>query len=267
MPETTLVVDGHVHIYDCYDLDKFFDMAIKNMDKMYSSIYPEDDNYQKILLFTEGRDNDYFSRFKANGNIGKQSEYKFENTQEDCSIVLLKNNHPLCYILSGRQIVTRENLEVLSIASAQKIDDGLPINNVVNILIDNKQIAVLAWGVGKWFFKRGKIIKDIIEKYHSPYLFIGDNSARPSFWSKPKLYLFAEKYNMQILRGSDPLPFSEETNRVGAFGFIIEGNFQPSKPAESFRNILISNKSNIIPFGHQGSTFSFLKKQTKIFFT
>ncbi len=243
---------------------KFFNVAINNMDKMYKSIYPADNNFQRVLLLTESKDNDFFPQFKMNGNLGKQSEYKFENTSEDCSLILKKDNKVLCYIMAGRQIVTREKLEILSIASSQKIEDGLPIDDVLKILLDNEQTAVLAWGIGKWFFKRGKIIKGIIEKYHSPYLFIGDNSARPSFWPKPKLYLLAEKYNVRILKGSDPLPYNKEACRVGTFGFVIEGNFQAKMPAESFRNILISNKSNIIPYGQQDSTFSFLRKQAKL---
>ena len=124
----------------------------------------------------------------------------------------------------------------------------------------------MAWGVGKWFFKRGKIIKDIIEKYHSPYLFIGDNSARPWFWLKPKLYNLAEMHNVGILRGSDPLPFSEEFGRAGTYGFIIRGDFQVDKPAEYFRNIMISKNNNVSLFGHQDTAISFLKRQTKMFF-
>ncbi len=92
MSVTNLIIDSHVHYYDGYDLDKFFDMAIKNMDNMYSSLYTEGDNFQKILLFTEGKEKDYFSRLKTNGNFGKQSKYKFENTQEDCAIILLQND-------------------------------------------------------------------------------------------------------------------------------------------------------------------------------
>jgi hypothetical protein len=263
MQKTNIIVDGHVHVYDCYDLDKFFCAAIKNLDNMYTATYPGDNNYQKVLLFTEGKDDDYFSRFKANGNIDKQSEYEFENTQEGCSIILSKNKHPLCYILAGRQIVTREKLEVLSVASNQKIEDGLPIKEVVKKLIDNKQIVVLAWGVGKWFFKRGKIIKDIIERYHSPYLFIGDNSARPSFWPTPKLYKLARENNIGNISGSDPLPFIKEQSRVGTYGFAIEGDFQPSKPAESFCRLLISNKTNMKLLGRQDNIFSFIKRQVK----
>ena len=64
MLKTNLIIDGHVLFYDCYDLDKFFCAAIKNLDNMYTSTYPEDNDYQKVLLFTEGKDNDYFSRMK-----------------------------------------------------------------------------------------------------------------------------------------------------------------------------------------------------------
>ena len=264
MSKTNLIVDGHVHIYDCYDLDKFFDAAIKNLNNIHTSICPGNNNYQKILLFTEGKENNYFSQFKRNGIPGQQSEYKFENTQEDCSIILSKDGKHLCYILAGRQIVTRENLEVLSIASSQKIEDGLPIKEVVKKLIDNKQIAVLAWGVGKWFSKRGRIVKGILEEFHSSYLFIGDNSARPSLWPIPKLFHLAENYSIQVLRGSDPLPFSEEASRVGTYGFFLEGDIQPNKPAESFRKLLISNNARIKLVGRQDNSFSFLNRQTKM---
>ena len=82
--KTNLIVDDYVHYYDCYDFDKVFDVAIRNMDAGFRSIYPGDNNYQKVLLLTEGKDNDYYSRFKTNGRLGKQSEYEFGNTQENC---------------------------------------------------------------------------------------------------------------------------------------------------------------------------------------
>jgi hypothetical protein len=235
------------------------------MDAMFHSIYPSENKFTKLLLFTEGKQNDFFSQLKKKGIIEGKSEYRFENTQEDCSIILSKNNEALCYILAGRQIVTQEKLEVLSIASNQKIEDGLPIEEVVKSLLVKKTITVLAWGVGKWFFKRGKIIKDIIEKYHSPYLFIGDSSSRPSIWPKPKLYALAKKYDVRIIRGSDPLPFKEEINRVGSFGFIIEGNWREDKPAEYLRNIMVTPKKVINNFGCQDRTATFLKRQLKLF--
>ncbi len=264
MAETKLMVDGHVLFYSCYDPAKFFDAAVNNMDAMFHSIYPNDDKFIKILLFTEGKQNDYFSQFRSNGIDGQPSDYTFERTSEDCSLILKKKNKTLCYIMAGRQIVTKEGLEVLSVLSSQKIPDGLPIEEVLQELISKRNIAVLAWGVGKWFFKRGKTIKRIIERYHSPYLFIGDSSARPSFWPIPKLYNIAEKHDVGIIRGSDPLPFMEEINRVGTFGFIIEGNWQEGKPAEYFRNILVAPDKIINNFGYQEKTANFLKRQLKL---
>ncbi len=152
----------------------------------------------------------------------------------------------------------------MSIASKQKIEDGLPIENIVKRRLDKQTITVLAWGVGKWFFKRGKIIKDIIEKCHSPYLFIGDSSSRPSIWPIPKLYALAKKYDVRIIRGSDPLPFEEEQSRVGKFGFLIEGDFQINKPAEYFHNILVNPDKIINNFGYQDRTAAFLKRQLKL---
>jgi hypothetical protein len=34
MKETKLVVDGHVHIYKCYDFDKFLSIDIKKLNNL-----------------------------------------------------------------------------------------------------------------------------------------------------------------------------------------------------------------------------------------
>jgi hypothetical protein len=74
MSKTKLIVDGHVHFYGCYDPDEFFNAAVKNMDTMFHSMHPNDDEFTKILLFTEGKKNDYFSQFKKKGTVGQTSE-------------------------------------------------------------------------------------------------------------------------------------------------------------------------------------------------
>ncbi|KAA3599682.1 MAG: hypothetical protein D8M57_03955 [Candidatus Scalindua sp. AMX11] len=261
MSYTKLVIDGHVHYYNCYDPERFFDAAITNLEISFRSNNSKEGNLQKILLFTEGKEHNNFSRFKNNGIRGHN--FGFENTKEGCSLILTKNSEPHCFILAGRQIVTQEKLEILSLASTHKIEDGLPAKEVVTTLLDRKEITVLPWGVGKWFFKRGKTIKKIVKEYHSPYLFIGDNGARPSFWPTPKLYDISKEFGVRVVSGSDPLPFSEDTCRVGTFGFTIEGRVSVDKPAESFRNILLSNKGSITLFGNRDNARQFLRRQLK----
>lgn len=260
-----LLIDGHVHVYDCYDLDTFFAAALSNLERYTVKLNPDGSDMPKILLLTEGKENDFFSKFKNNDVRLKNPDREFKITKEECSIVLMEKEKPLCYILRGRQIVTKENLEVLALASNQNIPDGQPIDQVIKKIIEQKEIAVLAWGVGKWFFKRGKVIKKMIEDFRSPYLFVGDNSARPVFWLQPKPFIIAKRANLSVISGSDPLPFAEEAGKVGSFGFAVEGDFDPAEPAKSFREALLSNPDSIRFFGKRDSALSFFKRQAKMF--
>lgn len=266
MKKSKLIVDGHVHVYPCYHIDTFFHAAAANMEQLSASRFPGSEDMPKILLFTEGKEIDFFGQFKNNTALPKDSPFTFKKTKEDYSLVLAEQEKPLCYILRGRQIVTEENLEVLTVATNRRIPDGLPIREVIKKIIDKKEIAVLAWGVGKWFSKRGKIIEEVIRDIQSPYLFIGDNSARPGFWPAPQLYNAAQESGMSLINGSDPLPFAGEEKKAGSYGFGIEGEFDPQQPGKSFRNALLSNPESILFFGSRDSAFSFFKRQFKMFF-
>lgn len=266
MKKRRLVVDGHVHIYDCYNLEAFFHNAVKNMDRYYKSLYTgsEDTPYERILLLTEGKKNDFFSRFKKDGGFPNESGYRCLPTKEDYSLLLTRENEPLCYLMRGRQIVTKENLEVLLVASGQEIEDGLPITTVIDRILDNNDMAVLAWGFGKWLFARGKVIAQVIRKYDSPGLFIGDNSGRPTFLPVPGQFKEAKARGIPIINGSDPLPFSDEINKVGTYGFAVEGVFNEDEPAGSLWEILLSPETPIDSFGQRDNAISFFKRQAKM---
>ena len=260
------VVDGHVHVYQNYDPDVFFQTAVANMEK-FSQPGQRNDirETQKILLFTEGKENDFFSRFK-NGELQLSNpDYKFQETKEKMSLVLMDKGKPLCYILKGRQIVSKEKLEVLAVATAHHMADGLPIREVLEKIVNREEIAVLAWGVGKWFLKRGKIINQILNEMKSPYLFVGDNSARPGLWPMPGLLKIAKNMGIPLINGSDPLPFETEVKKVVSYVFTIKGEFDSLQPGKSFRDALLANPESIRLWGSRDSTFSFFKRQFKMF--
>ena len=71
-----LMVDGHVHVYPCFDLEIFFRSVVANMEKFLG---PPQSDAQKILLFTEGKENDFFASFKNSENLFEHSGYKFQN--------------------------------------------------------------------------------------------------------------------------------------------------------------------------------------------
>lgn len=265
MKKNRLMIDGHVHIYDCYDLGKFFDIALRNLEHFHNTLYPQEGPFEKILLLTEGRKNDFFSQFKEDGGFLNDLGYQCLSTKENFSLILARDNKPVCYLLKGRQIVTKENLEVLLVASGQDIKDGYPVEAIIEQIIDKNDIAVLAWGFGKWFFKRGKIVKSLAEKYGSHGFFIGDNSGRPHFWPKPQQFKRAEALNIPIINGSDPLPFKNEINKVGTYGFSVEGNFNEDEPGGSLWEILLSPETCIDFFGRRDSAVSFFKRQSKMY--
>ena len=265
MKKTRLMVDGHVHIYDCYNLETFFNTAVKNLEGVYHTLYANGSPFEIMLLLTEAKINDFFSRFKEKGEYAADSGIRFLETGEDVSIALVKNQKRLCTLVKGRQIVTKENLEVLALGSAQTISDGQPIETVLEKLIEKQELAVLAWGFGKWLFQRGKIIERVMEKYRSPYLLLGDNSGRPGFWPVPRAFKKARKLQVPIINGSDPLPFAGEEYKAGTYGFSIEGEFNENQPARSLRDLLATLEPDIDYFGKRDNTAAFLKRQSKIY--
>lgn len=261
MKNIKLYIDGHIHFYDCFSPESFFEAAENNFSK-----YQENEkNPINILLFTEGKKDNFFEFFKNNRDIYAEKGYRIKLTEEANSLIVKKEEQELLYIIQGRQIVTKENIEILSVGTTHIIEDGKSAGEVIDELIREKKPAILAWGFGKWLFSRGEFIHNLILNNQSPYLFIGDNSGRPSFWRKPELYKTAEKKGYKIINGSDPLPFKNEANKPGSFGFKIEGEFDKKKPADSLIKILTKKEIKIEFFGKRDGRMNFFKRQLKMF--
>jgi len=265
MEKATLIIDSHVHIYDCYDPEAFFLQALANLKKETRKSIKEGRDPIPLLLLTEGKELDFFNGFKKNPLLPGPRMLKFKALPESCSQVLMDGDTPLLWILQGRQIITAEKLEVLNLATDVKIADGLPIAEVVEKIAAKKGIAVLAWGVGKWFFKRGKVIAGIIKDCASASLFIGDNSARPTFWRMPALFELGRNSGLSVIPGSDPLPFPGEIKQTGSFGFMIEGEFDKERPAESLHRLLVGKEEIFAYFGKRDGFFRFFKRQLRMF--
>lgn len=264
---TRLMIDGHVHIYDCFDLSRFFKTALAYFDHYYNTLYANGIPHARILLLTEAKNNDFFGQWKKDGGFKNDEGYRFSSTGEDQSLCLEKEGKAKCFVIRGRQIVSRENLEILGIGSDNNIPDGLPSREILDTLIERKLLAILAWGVGKWMFSRGKVIEDLMRSYRSEYVFAGDNSGRPMFWPKPPQFKLADSVHMAMLNGSDPLPFEDETAKPGSFGSTVEGVFDSAKPFLSLKQILTAPgvHERLESYGHRDGVYGFFKRQSKIY--
>ena len=259
-----ILIDSHVHLYENFDPDSFIESITRNFKKYCKLNENEFDKSVKIIFLTEAKKNDFFRRIADNSLPLKIMDIHSEKTHEEGSILLMQNGHDLFYIISGRQIITKENIEILSVGDGTMIKDGLPAAEVLEQLKDREELAILAWGVGKWLFGRGKLVKNIINKSDYPYLLIGDNSARPSVWLKPLIYRNGEKLGIPIINGSDPLPLDGEDEKAGSYFFMVKGSFDPKKPLGSIKKILKSDVKKVMNMGKRDSLFNFFRRQAKI---
>ena len=261
--KSIIFADAHVHIYECFEINNFLRSAFKNFDKVANQITLKNYNYSAILFLAETSQNNYFDFFNnlANKNIQPFPDLEITKTHEICSLTINASGNQKLYLIAGQQIVTDENLEVLGLATIRKIQDGKPIHNVIDQIIHTGGIPVIPWGVGKWIGYRGAVLKKLLTTHNFPYLFLGDNSGRPMFWSKPPLFQLAQKKGIKTLPGSDALPFNSESSRAGSFGFSVYGTVDAKAPIQSLKQILLQSEVEIKPYGLPETPFRFIKNQ------
>jgi len=265
-----LLIDGHVHIYPYYNVSRAIKNGINNLQLAFKKSaglsYRERDNgYILIWLLTERSDCNFFKQVIDAPHKFGNDNIKFLPGDENEAILVEIEGKPMLYILAGRQIVTKEGLEILSLASTyyQK-DKEKSIGEVINSIVNSGGIAALNWAPGKWFFSRGKVIKRVIEEYAPENLVICDTSLRNTLWPMPKLMIAAQKRGFKIIAGSDPLPFNSEEKYIGSYGFYLTGDFDINYPAKSLQLLLKQAQVNISFFGKRNNVFTFCKRQYKI---
>ncbi len=262
MGQATLAIDGHVHLYPIYNLKNAVESGVNNLKfyskKWTSSIIP-------VWLLVERSDANFFDQIYQSPNRYEYDGATFKQGSDDLTNVVEKHNEPILYIFAGRQLVTKEGLEVLSLVSNLNVPDRhKSINDVIQLVKDSGGIVTLNWAPGKWFFNRGKVIARQIKEKSINQIFIGESTLRHTLWPEPKLVKRARKKGFPIIAGSDPLPFADEEKCIGCFGFLIKGNFDPEKPAQSFRDLMNCNEKDVRIIGKRNDVFTFAKRQYKI---
>lgn len=263
-----IIADAHVHIHDCFDLDLLLNSAFNNFQKVANSQNCQD-NFVGVLFLTEIGARNQFNRLRIS-NLANQHQvtnWSFQATQEDVSLLACNQSNQKIFLIAGRQIVTAENLEVLALITKQNFEDSLPIKTTIQAIAKAGGIPVIPWGVGKWMGKRGKILHSLLTENNSPLLCLGDNSGRPIFWSRPSYFRQAETKGLPILPGTDPLPLTSESSRPGSFGFTIQNSLNLEKPGEHLKQILLESREFIVPYGSLENPWRFIRNQLAIRFT
>ncbi len=246
-------LDSHVHLYDFYNLDRLCDSLLKNAGaEATPAMFLADRDGQRTF--------DEWSKAAIDGKpIKGTSRWRPISKPDDTSVVL-GNGTDEIYVFAARQIAANERIEVLGLFTSAPIPDGLPLADSIARIRDAGGIPMLAWGVGKWLFKREAIVRDIIDSADPDSLFIGDSALRPRFWGTPVPMRAARKRGMRVLCGSDPLPRRGDESRAGSYASLIRGNLNPESPSESLRDLLMYPPTSLRRAGRRLSILSFLAR-------
>jgi len=268
-PQGLTIVDSHVHIHDCFDVAALLDSAHEHF-RLEAQRHEDAGEFTGVLILAETSQQDWFGRLSsfadANETISgdRGNRWSFSPTNETCSLLGSSNDGRELVLIAGRQIVARENLEVLALATRSGFRDGAPVDELIMTINEHEALPVLPWGVGKWLGKRGAVVQSLLNRADRPLFLLGDNGGRPVFWSRPALFRMAERHGIRVLPGTDPLPLPAEELRCGRFGFAMKGLVSKEHPGAEIKNMINDSSTEISPYGKLEGPLQFIRNQLRL---
>lgn len=259
-----IFVDAHVHLHHCFALQTVLDSALQNFRDHVPNMTTDLQHQLGVLVINEIGQQNSFAQLRA--DVSQQQaitldDWTLQVTPEQESLVAQHSTGQQILLIVGRQIVTSEKIEVLSLFSSTTIPEQQSLEKTLLNVHMAGGLAVLPWGFGKWFGKRGKLVNQVIQDRSPTEILIGDNGNRPGFWINPVYLNKAKKKGIKVLPGTDPLPLATEVHRPGSFGFYTQGIIQANRPAACLKQILIDPNASIHPYGSLETPFRFINNQ------
>ncbi len=251
---TRISADGHGHLYPPYRLGQAFDRLLANLDRNARARWDCDPRDTVRLAFlAEGAAGNFFAHLRDGALDPASAGLEIIEPREAAWLTLLHRGSRRLGLVAGKQVATRERLEVLGLAMSDSIPDGLPVRETIARVVAAGGIPVLPWAPGKWWGKRGRMVRELVAASAPGRLALGDSSLRPAGWPEPGIMRMARQRGFLVLPGSDPLPLPGEEPCWGSYGWTAEAPFDADHPTASIRSLLASNPENIIPAGRRNS--------------
>lgn len=254
---THALVDSHVHFYGCYDRERFFDAAAANFSAAERSLGLAPGGCWSLWL-TEAHDDDFFRAF-AQGS-GGEARWRVETTAEPIALEATREDGVRILIVAGRQIETRERLEVLALGTASRFPRGMSLDQALRVTVEADAVAVVPWGFGKWWFGRGRLLDRTLQSPPAAF-HLGDNGGRLAAAYEPRHFRAARKRGLAVLPGSDPLPLPGDDDKVARYGFVLDPAPATGSPAEALKGALRRLSGSLRSFGRREGLVHFCHRQ------
>lgn len=249
-----VAVDGHVHLYSCFDLEAGLNAARTNLMAARSSTASPLDPHEVggVILLTQTATEGAFERLLTHDSPLWRCEQA-----DETALVLHWSDGPPLVVIAGRQFQSAERIEVLGIGAHLTEPDGVPLTDILDILTGRDIPAILPWGVGKWLGQRGDLIAQTVSE--RPGILLGDNAGRPSGWPAPKLF-----DTSVVLPGTDPLPRRGSEAGIGRYGFLLEGRIDLVHPSRDMRQRLTELTATPRVFGRRVNPLLAMLNQVRL---
>ncbi|MEI6970394.1 MAG: hypothetical protein WCL44_02670 [bacterium] len=259
-----ILVDAHVHLHPRFPTGEFLDAAAENFASA-AALAGAGASFTGVICLTESAQTNRFEALARNGQPESDATaggWTFRSSPDGVMLQAGCGRNRTLWIAAGRQVVSSDGLEVLALCTAAKFRDReLPLAELVGRVLDTGALAVVPWGTGKWWGRRGRIVSDLIACGPRRGLFLGDNSGRPAFLAAHPHFDQATTRGIRILPGTDPLPFDREARRVGGNGIILNGDLDLSRPCDDLKARLTSPAAMLTPYGNRESLVRFVRNQ------
>jgi len=248
----TVLIDAHAHLHDAR-LGPAFDAASRSFTLAARRLALEVDCGVLLLAEPPGT-----SRFE--GLLDEDaSPWTLERTVDPEAVRARRTGHPPVFVIAGCQLVTREKLEVHALMTNDRFRDGEALDTTLNAVCATAALGALPWGVGKWWGRRGRLIRAALKGH--PDVVPTDNGGRPWFWPLDRSIASARSMGRVVLAGSDPLPLSDDWRRLGSCGVACEAPIDVDLPVAAIRAALTS-EPRPRPYGSARSFVGFFHDQT-----
>ncbi len=254
-----ILLDAHVHYHPAFAAQTLLEAAWHNF-RLAGGLSSTD--FQACLCLTEAAGERAFERLSGSTR-SQPGAWQIRPAGDQRSLVARRQDGAELLLVTGRQIVAREGLEVLALGCDPALPDGQAIREVIAETRAAGALPVLPWGFGKWTLRRGRLVAALLDEARSPDLFLGDNGGRAAALPSP-LFAAAMARGIWVIPGSDPLPFAPQQERVGSYGCILPGALDMTQPSGSLLERLRALREQPQTFGQLQPLGAFVTAQLRM---
>jgi hypothetical protein len=257
-----ILIDTHVHIYPVHDPAAVLENGWKNLQQAAHNL-PGGGGASLVLCLAERSDCHAFEALSS-GTASVPGRLEVNVVENSRALQVSGEGNLALRIVAGRQVQTRDRLEVLCLTVDAKLEDGLGLDETVARVRDAGGVSVLPWSPGKWWGSRGEQVRAVVDAAEPGDILIGDSSLRPRGWPEDPVLHQAAARGIGVVAGTDPLPFANQERVAGSYGSRIDHSLAEKAPASSLAEALTSLRGRAEPIGRRRSLFDVLRCQVAL---